>query len=148
MDYIKIKFGDDIDELDSRFEKTMEDMFRSLNPMFRLTERTWKPQMDIHETPEEVIILAEIAGADKDRLEIQISSKAVRIFGFRDELPRTENTTYRLAEIQYGKFARTLYLPALIDTEKVSASYVDGFLKIQLAKMPPPQVHRIPISDE
>jgi len=79
MDYIKIRFIDDFEQLSSRFEKTIEDMFRSINPIFALAERAWKPPMDIYETPEEVIILAEIAGVNKEDLEVEISSKAVKI---------------------------------------------------------------------
>lgn len=143
MDYIKIRFTRDLDCLDSRFE----DMFRSINPMFTLSEQIWKPQMDIYETPEEIFILAEIAGVKKDDLGVEINSKAVRVFGNRAEMPRMDNTTYRLAEIQYGEFERILYLPAPIDPDKVTASYVDGFLKIRLVKMPRDVTHTIPIGD-
>ena len=80
--------------------------------MFLSSERSWSPQMDIYETPEEIIVLAEIAGVDKDDLEVEINTKAVRISGCRSELPRTGNATFRLAEIQYGPFERILFLPA------------------------------------
>jgi len=148
MDYIKIRFGNDFGKSDSRFDKNIEDMFRSMSPMFSLSERVWKPQMDIYETPQEVIVLAEIAGVDKDNLEVEISSRAIRISGNREEIPRVENTTYRLAEIQYGTFERILYLPALIDTDKVSASYLNGFLQIRLARMAQNKTHKITISEE
>jgi len=147
MDYIKIRFIQDIDQLGSEVEKTFEEMFRSINPMFSLSERTWKPQMDIYETPEEVIILAEIAGVNKEDIELEISSKAVRIHGKRTEFPRVENATYRLAEIQYGTFERILFLPAPIDPEIVSASYSNGFLQIRLAKLALDKTHKIPITD-
>ncbi|QTA87713.1 Hsp20/alpha crystallin family protein [Desulfonema magnum] len=148
MDYIKIRFGSDFDRLDSRFEKTAEEMFRSINPMFRISERVWKPQMDIYETPEEIFILAEISGVKKEELEIEVSTKAVKIYGRRAELPRVENATYRLAEIQYGKFERILFLPAPIDTEKVTASYSDGFLKLRIAKLRyDDRTYKIPITD-
>ena len=112
MDYIKIRFGNNFDVLGSRIEKTIEDMFRSMSPVFSLSECTWKPQMDIYEIPGEIIIIAEIAGVHKENLEVEINSKAVKIYGHRTELPRVENTKYRLAEIQYGKFERILFLPA------------------------------------
>ena len=147
MDYIKIRFGNDFDRLSSRFEKTIEHMFRSTSPMFILSERTWKPQMDIYESPDEILILAEIAGVNKDNLELEINSKAVRIHGSRPEMPRMKNATYRLAEIQYGQFERVLFLPAPIDTDKVSASYQNGFLQIRLTKIPRDVIHKIPISD-
>lgn len=148
MDYIKIRFCSDFDSLDSDLEKTFEDMFRSMKPMFMLSERTWKPQMDIYETPDEIIIRAEIAGVDKENLEVEISGKAVRIYGHRTELSPMDNGTYRLAEIQYGKFERIIYLPAPIDTEVVSTSYSNGFLQLRLAKLQLDKTHKIPISDE
>ena len=147
MDYIKIRFTDDFDQLESEFEKTFEDMFRAISPMFTLAERKWKPQMDIYETPDEIIILAEIAGVNKDDLELEISSKAVKVHGNRTEFPRVENATYRLAEIQYGKFERILYLPAPIDTEVVSASYSNGLLTIRLAKLLLDKTRKVPITE-
>ncbi len=147
MEYIKIRFLDDFGHIGSKFEKTIEDMFRSMSPAFTLAERTWKPPMDMNETPEEVVIVAEIPGVDKDDLEVEISSKAVRIQGNRFARHCSENATYRLAEIQYGRFERVLFLPAPIDPEVVSAAYQNGLLEIRLAKQPPEKTHKIPIQD-
>ena len=147
MEYIKIRFLDDFGQLGTKFEKTIEDMFRSMGPAFTLAERTWKPPMDMNETPEEVIIVAEVSGVDKDDLEVEISSKAVRIRGKRYARHCTDNATYRLAELQYGLFERVLFLPAPIDPEIVSAAYQNGLLEIRLAKQPPEQTHKIPIQD-
>lgn len=143
MDYIKIRFGNDFDQV----ERTVEGVFRSLSPLYSLAQRTWTPQMDIYETPEEVVIRAEIAGVDKENLEVEISSKALKIFGSRTEPPCVENATYRLAEIQYGKFERILYLPTPIETDTVSTTYTNGFLEIRLTKAPTDKTHKIPISD-
>ncbi|MDY0376840.1 MAG: Hsp20/alpha crystallin family protein, partial [Desulfobacterales bacterium] len=65
MNCIKIRFGNDFERLGTKL--SIEEMFRAMNPMFTLSERTWKPPMDIYETPEEIIILAEIAGVDKEK---------------------------------------------------------------------------------
>ncbi|MBW2439683.1 MAG: Hsp20/alpha crystallin family protein [Deltaproteobacteria bacterium] len=147
MEYIKIRLLDDFGQIGSKFEKTIEDMFRSVRPGFTLAERTWKPPMDMNETPEEVIIVAEVPGVDKDDLEVEISSKAVRIKGKRYARHCTDNATYRLAELQYGDFERVLFLPSLIDPEIVSAAYQNGLLEIRLAKQPPERIHKIPIQD-
>jgi HSP20 family protein len=147
MEYIKIRFLDDFDNIGSKFEKTIEEMFRSMSPAFTLAERTWKPPMDMNETPEEVVIVAEISGVDKDDLEVEISSKAVRIQGKRFAKHCSENATYRLAEIQYGRFERFIFLPVPIDPEVVSAAYQNGLLEIRLAKQPPEKIHKIPIQD-
>ena len=147
MEYIKIRFSEEFSHLSSKFEKTIDDMFRSMSPGFTLAERTWRPPMDINETPEEIIIVAEVAGVDKDDLEVEISNKAVRIQGNRYAKHCSANSTYRLAEIQYGNFERTIFLPAPIDPEVISAAYSNGFLEIRLAKLPRDKTHKIPISD-
>ena len=148
MDYIKIRFTKDFDDLGSTFEKTVEDLFRTISPMFRIAEQTWKPQMDMYETPDEIIIMGEIAGVNKEDLELEISSKAVRVQGNRTQSPRIDNAKYRLAEIQYGKFERVLYLPSPIDPEVVSASYSNGFLQVRLAKLELNKTFKVPISEE
>ena len=147
MDYIKIRFSKEVDQFDSKLEKRIDDMFQAINPMFTLSERYWKPQMDIYETGEEIIVRAEIAGVDKEELEVEISSRAVKIYGNRPQPSGDNNATYRLAEIQYGRFERILFLPAPIDPEIVSAAYHNGLLEIRLAKQPPEKIHKIPIQD-
>ena len=64
MEFFKIRFGNDLDELTSKLERTLEDML-GVSPSFTLSERTWRPPMDMYETPDEVVILAEIGGVDK-----------------------------------------------------------------------------------
>ena len=148
MEFFKIRFGNDLDELTAKFEKTLEDMLGTMGPSFMLSERTWRPPMDMYETREEVVILAEIGGVDKEDLEVEISSKAVRIQGKRLAPSCSPDCTYRLAEIQYGRFERILFLPSPIDPDKVTAASKNGFLEIRLAKRPVDQTYKVPISQE
>lgn len=147
MEFFKIRFGNDLDELTSKLERTLEDML-GVSPSFTLSERTWRPPMDMYETPDEVVILAEIGGVDKEDLEVEISSKAVRIQGRRLALSSGPNSTYRLAEIQYGRFERILFLPSPINPDKVTAASKNGFLEIRLVKRPVDQACKVPISTE
>ncbi len=147
MDIIKIRFGTDLGQLNASLERNLEDIFRSMGPRFTCTECTWTPPMDIYEGPDQIVILAEVAGVRKEDLDIEINSKAVKISGKRFEIPRMENASYRLAEIQCGRFERVLFLPTAINTEAVSASCQDGMLRIQLAKMPMDKTHKIHITD-
>ncbi len=144
MKYIKIKLGENFER--SQSGKPLEEMFQSINPMFCLSQRTWKPQMDILETRDKIMIQAEIAGVEKDDIAIEVSNKAVKISGARSRTPLEESATYRLAEIQFGRFERIIYLPSLIDTNKAAASFSNGFLEITLAKFPVNRLHRIKLS--
>jgi len=149
MDFIKIRFGGDFDDLSSKIEKTIEGFFRprSINPTFNCSECTWKPSMDIFETADEIILIAEIAGVAKEDLEVEINNRAVKIHGKRLGTPPDPSANYRLAEIQYGSFERILYLPAPVDSNDVTASFKNGLLKIRLSKLPLDKTHKITISD-
>jgi HSP20 family protein len=148
MEFFKIRFGKDLDAITSRFEKTIEDMLGSMGPSFMLSERAWRPPMDMYETSESIVILAEIGGVEKEDLEVEISSKAVRIRGQRLAPACGPDHTYRLAEIQYGRFERILFLPSPINPEQVTAVSKNGFLEIRLTKRPLDQSVKVPISNE
>jgi HSP20 family protein len=143
MSYIKIRFGNPVDCAGS----SKYQIFQPINPMFSF-EDTWKPQMDIYETEDEIIITAEISGVTKEELEIEIDEKAARISGTRKPSLPAKDARYRLAEIQYGKFERVIFLPAQIDTEKISATYQNGFLHLRLGKASIKKFHTIEIEEE
>jgi HSP20 family protein len=134
MKHIEIRFGDNIGTPATE-EKSFEEMFQSVNPMFCFSKRVWKPQMDIFETETEIAIQAEIAGVKKEDIVIEVSNKAVKISGNRRTNYLDRTATYRLAEIQFGQFERVLYLPSIIDVEKVTARFSNGFLELTLGKL-------------
>jgi HSP20 family protein len=148
MEYIKIRFGKNLGEMHSRLQKTMDEMFRQVNPMLVLPEQTWRPQMDIYETPEEVIVVGEMSGVLQEDLVVEVEQGAVKVSARRREVPRVPGTRYHLAEIAYGSFERILLLPVPIDPEKVTASYTNGLLRITMGKKGPGPIHRVKISDE
>lgn len=147
MDYIKIRFGDDFDDLASNLDRSFDEMFHAVKPQFKLADQSWSPAVDIYQTPKEMIIRVEIAGVEKEDLSVEINSRAVRICGQRRELPHLAESGYRLAEIQYGRFERILYLPVPIDTDMVSSSYLNGFLEIHMTRFKRERTHRIPIQN-
>ncbi len=148
MEYIKIRFGKNLGDMHSRLQKTIDDMLRQVNPMLVLSEQTWRPQMDMYETPEEIIIVGEISGVDKEDLEVELDQKAVKITGLRRETARVPGIKYHLAEIVYGKFERILLLPMPINPEEVKASYTNGLLKVTMPKSLSKEAHQIPIQGE
>jgi HSP20 family protein len=148
MEYIKIRFGKNLGQMHSRLQKTIDEMFQQVNPMVVLQEQTWRPQMDVYETPEEIIIVGEISGVNKEDLEVEVDQKAVKITGVRRETAHVPGLRYHLAEIVYGRFERILFLPVPINPEEVQASYVNGLLKITMAKRLRQQVRQIRVEGE
>jgi HSP20 family protein len=148
MEYIKIRFGKNLGQMHSRLQKTIDEMFQQVNPMVVLQEQTWHPQMDVYETSEEIIIVGEISGVNKEDLEVEVDRKAVKVTGVRRETARVPGMRYHLAEIVYGRFERILFLPVPINPEEVQASYVNGLLKITMAKRLRQQVRQIRVEGE
>ena len=106
-----------------------------MGPRFLVSRRTWKPHLDICENGEEVVIFGDIAGVNPEDIDIEINAKAMRVSCKRAPVLNLKDGRYCLAEIQYGVFDRVIFLPSLIDTGVVSASYSNGLLQIRMAKL-------------
>ena len=148
MEYIKIRFGKNLGHMHSRLQRTIDGMFRQANPMLVLPEQTWRPQMDMHETRDEIIIIGEISGVAKEDLVVELDQKAVKVTGVRRETARVPGMKYHLVEIPYGRFERILLLPVQIDPERVKASYGNGLINITMAKQPRRKVRKIPVEEQ
>jgi HSP20 family protein len=148
MELIKIRFGSQADPNNAAVEKSLSDLFRSVRPQFNCSECPWSPPMDMIETPDEIVIFAEIAGVDPAELTVEISARAVKIRGRRRVAAPESDTSYRLVEINYGGFERTLSLPRAVDSEQVSASCTRGMLQIRLAKKIQERPYQVPIIEE
>jgi HSP20 family protein len=94
-----------------------------------------EPPVDIYETTEDVVILAEIAGIGDEDVQIDLlGDRHLRFHGQKDDHHAAPGHRHSQMEICYGTFERTVNLPAEVDPEGIQASYRDGFLKIVLPK--------------
>jgi len=143
MNFIKITLDEEIQETAREFEKTLDDMFRIASSGYSACQRTWRPQMDIYESPERIIIFAEMAGVKRAHIHLEISSRTVKVYGTRATGAGIENARYHLAEIPFGYFERHLILPSPIDTNTAEAVYTNGLLEIRMDKIPLSKVHKI-----
>lgn len=137
MNFIKIKFN-------SNFEKE----FHVIGPSFQRTECIWMPNVDVYESPEEIIILADVAGIDKEKLHVELNRKNIKIVGVRRIISVPSGTRYSLAEIPHGYFSRSISLPAAVNPESAAATYADGILMIKISKELDRKVHRVRIISE
>jgi HSP20 family protein len=142
MNFIKIKFGNNFEE---EFQKAVDEVFHLVSPVFKNYEYIWRPNIDIYESAEEIIALADLAGLNKDELHIELTRKRIKIAGVRKSVLLVTNARYCLAEIPHGYFERIIALPALVDAESAVASYADGILMVRIKKMPVGKTHRVQI---
>jgi HSP20 family molecular chaperone IbpA len=72
------------------------------------------------------VLRAEIPGVDIGNVELTVLDGAVRI-----EVERIEEAEKAHTEFRYGKFSRTVTLPATVREETGKATYTNGILEIE-----------------
>ncbi|MBF2066523.1 MAG: Hsp20/alpha crystallin family protein [Calothrix sp. C42_A2020_038] len=93
-----------------------------------------KPNIELRDTNNSLILRAEIPGIDGKDLEVQIARQAVLITGeIRYNNLSNERGFYH-TEFQYGKFQRVINLPVPIKNEQVNAEFKNGILTLILPK--------------
>lgn len=137
----------DLSRLHGQMNRLMDDMLYQLSPRFLLDQRIWSPQMDVLETPEAFMIIAEVSGLKKDEIQVTVKRNLVYLAGKRQRPPIANAVRYLQMEIEYGFFERTFELPVLVDESRIEAHYRDGLLTVVLPKKLS-QKKTIPIKSE
>lgn len=95
---------------------------------------TWYPAVDIHETDQAIVLQAELPGLSKEDIEIEIKENVLTLKGERKQSNEVKEQNYHRQERRSGKFYRSFTLPAVIDPEKVIASFKAGVLEVKIPK--------------
>jgi HSP20 family protein len=95
----------------------------------------WRPPVDVYETPEQIAIVAEIAGMEREAFDVVIEGDVVSIRGSRPDPNVCDQRSFHEAHIAYGDFAADVYIAASVDIERASATYENGFLTILLPRI-------------
>ena len=99
-----------------------------------LTTSSFAPAVDVYEDEHNVTLKIEVPGIEEKDIDVRIENSTLTVHGERKFEKEEKEENYRRVERQYGSFTRSFTLPNTVDTEKVSANYDKGILKIQLAK--------------
>jgi HSP20 family protein len=97
-------------------------------------ENLWKPNIDMIETLEEIIIYIELPGVDKKSLNIDFFNNIINIKGVKKFPENIEKNAIRRQEIIYGNFERKIFLPINItNNESIKTTEItDGVLLIKI----------------
>ncbi len=98
------------------------------------TRGQWIPNADVYETPEQLVVKMEVAGIRKEDLEVTLSERMLVVRGTRPDPCRHGKCSFRQMEIEYGPFECRIVIPRSVDPQRVTASYSNGFLRIDLPK--------------
>jgi HSP20 family protein len=92
--------------------------------------------VDVFETEEDVVVVAEIAGISEEEVEIIVDGTVLILSGERHPHPSRPGRLYSQMEVCHGPFRRELVLPADVDPDRARATYSQGMLEIVLPKAP------------
>jgi len=99
------------------------------------SETAWMPALELIDAGDNFILKAQLPGIDSKDIDVQVTREAISISGERRYENTEEKPGYVRSEFRYGKFHRTLPLPADIQNDSVQAEYKDGILTLTLPKV-------------
>ncbi len=107
------------------------------------------PLLDMLESPEELIIRAEVPGLNKDDFSVELDGRRLTIHGEKRVVREQKGGDGCLiSECRYGSFSRSIQLPYEIDVKLIAADLKHGVLTVRLPK-PEKEQHtryRVPVS--
>lgn len=121
-------------------------LFESTWPARETGVSGWTPALDVFDDKDSVVVKVELPGLNKDAINISLDKGVLTISGERKQERETkEGETFR-SERTFGKFRRSVTLPTPVDSSKVSASYKDGVLTVELPKAEEAKPKQIAVS--
>jgi HSP20 family protein len=102
------------------------------------------PPVNMWESESAIHVEMELPGFQLDDIDITVENNTLKIQGERT-LPDVGDGQWRRRERGYGKFARSLSLPQIADTEQVNATFADGILHLEIDKREEAKPRRIQV---
>lgn len=90
--------------------------------------------LDMYETNDAVVVKAAIPGMKSEDINVTVSGDLLTIQGESKQEEETKESTYYVRERHYGRFSRTLTLPAPVVADRADAGFENGILTLTLPK--------------
>jgi len=95
-----------------------------------------RPRTDVFETPEALVLIADVPGADQDSIELSLSDDVLTLRA-RPVLAAPAGWQPAGAEFDLPEYERSFKLAAEIERDSISASIQNGRLRVVLKKRQP-----------
>jgi len=109
-----------------------------------LETAAWTPAVDLVETPEEIILFADLPGVDPSRIDLSVTGTVLNL---RGEKPGSDvpNGHAAVQERLVGTFHRQVALSSEVNFDAAQAEAHNGVLKVRLPKQEAAKPRTIPI---
>ena len=102
------------------------------------------PRVNLSEDADNFYLAAQVPGVDAASLDINLTGNSLTLSGER-QIEEPEGARWQRQERGRGKFMRVIELPLEVESDKISAEYVDGVLQILLPKAETAKPKRISV---
>lgn len=119
----------------------------------RLLEKAWQGNWDdlwnngwgceVKDSETEVVVRAEAPGFEPEEIDVRVSGNRLVLQAEHKSEKGSKGDGYYSS---YGKFYRSMNVPAGIEADKIQATYRNGILEVHLPKGPESQAKRIPVT--
>jgi len=102
------------------------------------------PKTDIYETEDEIVLIADVPGANQDSVDITLEKSILSINAIGDDdVPSGYDRIY--SEYESGDFERSFRLSDEIDQNNIKAVVSNGELRLHLPKAEPAKAKKIKV---
>jgi len=121
-----------ISSLHDQVNQLFNETFRTTAEESALT--TWAPAVDIYETPNELVVKADLPDINEKDIDIRVENNLLTIRGERKFEKSVSEDNYLRVERTFGAFSRSFSLPNTVNAEAIAAEYKNGVLTLTLPK--------------
>ena len=111
------------------------------------SDRCYRPNVDIVETPHELTLIADMPGAAANSIEVNFDKGLLAITG-KVRTRQPEETCFLSREFGVGGFRRSFEVSEVIDATKITAEFAHGVLTLHLPKVEAIKPRKIKVSTE
>ena len=113
----------------------------------RMAAPAWIPPIEVFVRNGQLVIVAEVPGIEKDKLDVEVHADRVVISGERLEQHEDQHGSMYQSERRYGRFARAIELPAGARPDQGNATFANGMLEIEIPLNVQPSTRRLEVRD-
>src|SRR4051794_14263018 len=115
---------------------------------FMRTRRVFMPRADIYETPEAIVLVADMPGVDEKGVDITLEKNVLTITGHVEPESMPENARLAYEEYEVGDYQRAFTLSDEVDREHIEAALKNGVLRVTLPKAGGAKTKKISVKAE
>ena len=115
-------------------DRLFEDSFVSPLSWRSVEGERVSPALDVHQTPDEIVVTAALPGVKPEDVEITLTGQSLQIRGEFKADEKVSRDQYLYRERRYGTFSRQLQLPVRVESDKTQATFDKGVLTLHIPK--------------